>query len=245
MRRLNESRIAALLTEPYGAAFLQSASSRLHVEHGVSVLIALDSDVQIGRITGRVVVVPPDVPHAAHAPGPVVSYAFDPELCPRVAAFAREGHVRAMDGRLGSRLSEVVAAARGALSDPEVLRGAGAEVARILSLARPRPIDRRVARAVEVLRDPEADRAEVIASSRLSGAHLRALFVRDVGVPVRRYVLWRRLLHALARVGPLDLTAAAHAGGFSDLAHFSRTCRRLLGYSPGGLRDGLAAMGPI
>jgi len=34
--------------------------------------------------------------------------------------------------------------------------------------------------------------------------------VRDVGIAMRTYRLWRRLLHALARVGPLDLTAALH-----------------------------------
>lgn len=54
-------------------------------------------------------------------------------------------------------------------------------------------------------------------------------------MPMRRYSLWRRLLHALARVGPVDLTTAAHAGGFADLAHFSRTCRRMLGYAPSEL----------
>jgi len=32
---------------------------------------------------------------------------------------------------------------------------------------------------------------------------------------------------------------AAHAAGFADLAHFSRTCRRLLGASPTGLRQHL------
>jgi AraC-like DNA-binding protein len=35
-----------------------------------------------------------------------------------------------------------------------------------------------------------------------------------------------------------DATTAAHRAGFADLAHFSRTCRRMLGYSPTGLRDG-------
>lgn len=79
----------------------------------------------------------------------------------------------------------------------------------------------------------------VIARTRLSAAHLQALFVRDVGVAMRSYRLWRRLLHALARVGPLDLTAAAHAGGFADLAHLSRTCRRMLGYAPSALRANL------
>jgi AraC-like DNA-binding protein len=100
-------------------------------------------------------------------------------------------------------------------------------------------MDRRIAGLVEALRDPEADRAAAFARTRLSRGHLQELFARDVGIGTRTYLLWRRLLHALARVGPLDLTAAAHAAGFADLAHFSRTTRRMLGYSPSNLRGRL------
>jgi AraC-like DNA-binding protein len=99
--------------------------------------------------------------------------------------------------------------------------------------------DRRVARVVETLRDPAADGADAVARTRLSAAHLQALFARDVGIAMRTYRLWRRLLHGLAHVGPLDLTAAAHAAEFADLAHFSRTCRRMLGYAPSALRANL------
>lgn len=63
--------------------------------------------------------------------------------------------------------------------------------------------------------------------------------VRDVGLPIRTFQLWRRLLAAVAALARLDATSAAHAAGFADLAHFSRTSRRMLGYSPTGLRDKL------
>jgi AraC-like DNA-binding protein len=54
-------------------------------------------------------------------------------------------------------------------------------------------------------------------------------------VRVPTYARWRRLLDALAAFTG-DATAAAHAAGFADLAHFSRTCRQMLGYSPTTLR---------
>ncbi|WP_433932169.1 helix-turn-helix domain-containing protein [Sorangium cellulosum] len=63
--------------------------------------------------------------------------------------------------------------------------------------------------------------------------------MRDVGLPIRTFQLWRRLLVAVAALSRLDATGAAHAAGFADLAHFSRTCRRMLGYSPTELRSGL------
>jgi AraC-like DNA-binding protein len=73
----------------------------------------------------------------------------------------------------------------------------------------------------------------------ISEAHLQELFARDVGTSMRTYRLWHRLLRALRAFSTSDATSAAYAAGFADLAHFSRTCRRLLGYSPTSLRDGV------
>ncbi|HEY0477619.1 MAG TPA: helix-turn-helix domain-containing protein [Kofleriaceae bacterium] len=244
MARLNETRIGALLTEPFGGTFSRSAAASCHAEHGTGVLVGLDADVVIdaggGLVRGRAVIVPPDVPYAASCPGPVVSYTFDPELCPRIAGAARAaGGPRAIDGAAGAYLIGAVVGHRAELARPDVLVGVGEEVRRVLASGPVHGFDRRVARLVETLRDPAADGADAVARTRLSAAHLQALFARDVGIPMRTYRLWRRLLHTLGRVGPLDLTAAAHAGEFADLAHFSRTCRRMLGYAPSALRANL------
>jgi AraC-like DNA-binding protein len=92
---------------------------------------------------------------------------------------------------------------------------------------------------VEALRDPAADGAAAIAGPgcrpricrRCSRGHRHP----DAHVsPVAAAAAPR-----LALVGRLDLTAAAHAGDFADLAHFSRTCRRMLGYPPSVLRENL------
>jgi AraC-like DNA-binding protein len=224
MQRLNESRIGALLTEPFGAAFTKHASSSLHAEHGTALLVGLDAEVTVmtasSTLRGRAVMVPTDTPYAASCPGPTLTYSFDPELCdPPPTTF----------------VVEAVHAHRATLAKADTLSGIGRE----LFAPRTRPIDRRVARLVETLRDPSADRARALAATRLSAAHVQALFARDIGLPIRTYSLWRRLLHALAHVGPLDLTASAHAAGFADLAHFSRTCRRMLGVAPSELRANL------
>ena len=243
MARLNETRISALLTEPLGATFSRSAAASRHTEHGASVLVGLDADVAVHGddrvVRGRAVIVPPDVPHAAHCSGPVVAFAFDPELCPRVAGAARAAGLQALAGAAGARVVGAVVAHRARLARPDVLAGVGHEIGGALADGPAGRIDRRIAQLVEALRDPSADGAAAVARTRLSAAHLQALFARDVGIAMRSYRLWRRLLHGLGRVGPLDLTAAAHAGGFADLAHFSRTCRRMLGYAPSVLRANL------
>jgi AraC-like DNA-binding protein len=46
-------------------------------------------------------------------------------------------------------------------------------------------------------------------------------------------VLWLRLRIAITRVqAGDDLTVAAHAAGFADSAHLTRTCRDMFGLPP-------------
>jgi AraC-like DNA-binding protein len=55
-------------------------------------------------------------------------------------------------------------------------------------------------------------------------------------MPLRTYVLWRRLLHVwtLLMQGE-SLSAAAHGAGFADSAHLSRTARTMFGLPPSAL----------
>ncbi len=70
----------------------------------------------------------------------------------------------------------------------------------------------------------------------LSTSRLTHLFSRQVGLPLRRYVLWRRLIAAVGEVAAgADLTTAAYAAGFSDSAHLTRTCREIFGLAPSAL----------
>ena len=52
-------------------------------------------------------------------------------------------------------------------------------------------------------------------------------------MPFRRYRAWQRLRAAIREVaGGSSLTAAAHAAGFADQAHFTRSFRRTFGAPP-------------
>ena len=77
----------------------------------------------------------------------------------------------------------------------------------------------------------------------LSPSRFLHLFTTSIGVPLRPYVLWLRLpcgARELAR--GKSVAGAAHAAGFSDAAHFTRTFRRMIGASPRQvLQRGLAA----
>lgn len=66
--------------------------------------------------------------------------------------------------------------------------------------------------------------------SRLSSDRFRHLFADQMGLPYKRYVLWRRLrLASTYLMEGQDVTTAAHAAGFSDAAHFARTIKSTFG----------------
>ena len=246
MERLNESRIGAVITDAFAVRASTTTASTPHAQHGGGLLVGLDGDVTVtepGRasVSGRVVVVPPHQEHAVLSPGPTLGLLYDPELAPHVAGYSRlRGGAFPLEGRLADRLGAALTAHRASLSRPDVLAGLARECSDWLAREAPRrEPDRRVAHVLEALRDPSADPRLAVTRTRLSPAHLRALFVRDVGLPIRTFQLWRRLLVAVAASARLDATSAAHFAGFADLAHFSRTCRRMLGYSPTALRSGL------
>ncbi|WNG35590.1 helix-turn-helix transcriptional regulator [Archangium violaceum] len=246
MERLNESRIGAVHTDAFAVRASTSTVSTFHAQHGTAILVGLDNDVTVTvadreHVRGRVVVVPPHLPHAVVSPGPTLGLLYDPERAPHVAGYSRSrGGAFPLEGRLAARFGAAMAAHRASLPRPDVLDGLAREYATWLSKEPSRHApDRRVAQVLEALRDPTTDRRLVVANTGLAQAHLQALFVRDVGLPIRTFQLWRRLLVAVAALARLDATSAAHAAGFADLAHFSRTSRRMLGYSPTGLRDNL------
>ena len=73
----------------------------------------------------------------------------------------------------------------------------------------------------------------------LSESRLQHVFREQVGVPIRRYLLWHRYLTALSLLADgFPVTDAAHAAGFADGAHLSRTAVRMNGYTPREMQYG-------
>jgi len=71
----------------------------------------------------------------------------------------------------------------------------------------------------------------------LSPSRLMHVFTASIGIPLRPYLAWLRVQRAaVAIVNGNSLTDAAHAAGFADAAHMSRTFRRMLGAAPSRLR---------
>jgi AraC-like DNA-binding protein len=125
----------------------------------------------------------------------------------------------------------------------DAVRAACTQLVQDISRTAPRePSDPRVLAAVEYIRgrvDQPVSLAEVARAANLSPGRFRHLFVEQTGMPLRTYVLWRRLLHVWTLIMKGEsLSNAAHAAGFADSAHLSRTARTMFGLPPSLLQMG-------
>ena len=125
--------------------------------------------------------------------------------------------------------------------DPEKVKSICLQLVRDLAQASSRePTDLRVLAAIQYIQD-RVDQSirleEVAAAANLSASRFRHLFVAETGMPLRTYLLWRRLLHVwtLLMQGK-TLSQAAHASGFADSAHLSRTARTMFGLPPSAMQ---------
>lgn len=100
-------------------------------------------------------------------------------------------------------------------------------------------LDVRLVKAVRMI-DEEPQRfprlADAARLAQLSPTRFHALFRKSLGIPYRRYRLWRRMAIAVQRAASGDsLTGAAIDSGFSSSAHFSTAFRAMFGLAPSQL----------
>jgi len=219
-----------------------------HSHHAIQVTVGLDGpighrepDSGWGIYGGAIVA--PDVEHELDPRGSLLAVLFvDPET--------REGRwlgrsLRAPISEIREgRLDEVVAVLREIWEEPSDAPETAAlihSVTRRLCVGPPPPyvLDDRIVQALETIRRMDTKKISldsVAKSVFLSPSRFAHLFTAQVGLPFRRYLLWRRLTRALIAVGRgSTLSAAAHATGFSDSAHLTRTCYQMLGQPPSTL----------
>jgi AraC-like DNA-binding protein len=96
--------------------------------------------------------------------------------------------------------------------------------------------DERILRAVKYVNDhlsAPISLKQVAGVACLSPSRFRHLFVEQTGMGLRQYILWRRFVSVWEyRMSGASLSTAAHAAGFADSAHLTRTSRRMIGIPP-------------
>ena len=80
---------------------------------------------------------------------------------------------------------------------------------------------------------------EAAALAFLSPTRFSHLFKQQVGLPFKRYMLWRKLTRAMLVIGRgRTIATAAHAADFADAAHLTRTFYQMFGRAPSVMMRG-------
>lgn len=217
----------------------------LHSHHAIQVVLCLEGAVRLH--TGDEewkpyagVIVGADVPHSFDGSGAIIVLMFmDPET--REGAWLRKTLREPVTPLPDQHLERCRDGLKLFSGDPLEETAAADLIASVIRNLRIGPLPRggmdpRISAALETIRGMDASRIrleEVAKTVFLSPSRFTHLFREEVGVPFRRYVLWRKFTRAVLLIGRgATLSAAAHLSGFADSAHLTRTGYQMFGVAP-------------
>jgi len=223
----------------------------LHSHHAIQIFLSLDEAAAIRTTRGawqeaRGIIVRPDVEHSFDARGARGALLFvDPESSEGVwlQSVLTQEITLAPTTRLERCLAELSAFCERPLESMEVGDLVRHCVQAFCAGAPPsRRLDARIStvlkkiREADELRMPLEDAAGLI---HLSPGRFAHLFKDQLGLPFRRYMLWRKLTRAMLAIGrEANIAAAAHASDFADAAHLTRTFHQMFGIPPSVMMKG-------
>ncbi len=216
-----------------------------HAHHAIQIVLALEGAIAVCGSdqrwrTGRGIMVGPDIEHSYDSCDALAAMLFvDPESTEGVCLRS------SLRGELALIPDQRVAACAGELrrfhEHPLESIEVGALIrhcVQTLSTGTPpaRRLDSRVTGVLRKIREADDLRMSLetaAATAFLSPSRFAHLFKQQLGLPFRRYLLWRKLTRAMLEIGRAGtVTAAAHAADFSDAAHLTRTFCQMFGIPP-------------
>ena len=222
-----------------------------HEHHAIQIVFAIDGEVGIKGKRGdwrmcRGAIVRQDVVHSFNANGALEAMLFvDPESAEGVwLQSALRDDITVVPEK---RLVQPVEALQKFIDQP--LESIGVQeiiklcVQSLCAGAPPsRRLDQRVSRVLTAIRGSDELRMSIddaAAMAFLSPSRFAHLFKQQVGLPFRRYMLWRKLTRAMLIIGrEKTISTAAHEADFADAAHLTRTFYQMVGLAPSVLMQG-------
>jgi AraC family transcriptional regulator len=222
-----------------------------HSHHAIQIVVAIDGDMAIKGArgdwrTGRGIIVRHDVEHSYDGKGALGAMIFvDPESYEGVwlqTALADDITVvpELRAGVCAAPLRTFVERPFEAMEMGDLIRHC---VGSLCAGAPPsRRLDERVTRVLAAIQGSDDLRMSIedaAAMAFLSPSRFAHLFKQQVGLPFRRYMLWRKLTRAMLAIGKeRTIAAAAHASDFADAAHLTRTFYQMFGIPPSVMMRG-------
>lgn len=237
-----------------GCAFIGSSSAvtAVHRHQAIQLVYGTDAEVRLGWsvegpwVSGRLLLVASHQPHImdATAVSLGVTMFIEPETVEgrALAALCPPEGITALDptpaaGAL-AELFERFLARRG---DAAISESARRVVTLLTDGVEPRQAtNERIVRALAWLNEHIREQVtldQVAAAVFLSPSRFRHLFVQEMGMGLRPWLLWRRFMRTWGMImDGATISRAAHEAGFADAAHFTRTSNRMIGVAPSGFR---------
>jgi AraC family transcriptional regulator len=222
-----------------------------HSHHAIQIFLAVDGAAAIRETggewrEGQGVIVRPDVEHSFNARGATGALLFvDPESTEGawLQSLLAEDITIAPAARLQGCLAELRAFYERPLEAMDASDLVRHCVRAFCTGAPPsRRLDPRVTTVLKKIRESDDLRMSVenaAALVHLSAGRFQHLFKDQLGLPFRRYMLWRKLTRAMLAIGRHSTIAdAAHASDFADAAHLTRTFHQMFGIPPSVLMRG-------
>lgn len=222
-----------------------------HAHHALQITISFDGRFSIREAQGawreaRGLIVRPDVEHVFNAQGHAGAMLFvDPESSEGawLASALTEDITTVPEARVDACVGELKTVWERPLEGMEI----GDLVRHVVQALCPgvvpnRKLDPRIASVLKRIRDTDDLRLSLEAAAEmahLSPGRFAHLFSDELGLPFRRYMLWRKVTRAMLAMGTeRTIAAAAQRGDFADAAHLTRTFAQMFGITPSALMRG-------
>lgn len=222
-----------------------------HAHHALQVTLSFEGPLAVREAgsewrEARGLIVRPDVEHAFNARGQTGAMLFvDPESSEGrwLAAALTEDVTQVPEARVEGCVGELRALWERPIEGMEV----GALVRHCIQALSPgampaHKLDPRIGTVLQAIRATQDLRISLEAAAErvhLSPGRFAHLFKEELGLPFRRYMLWRKVTRAMLAMGrERTIAAAAQQGDFADAAHLTRTFARMFGMNPSVLMRG-------
>ena len=222
-----------------------------HAHHAIQVVIAIEGEMAIRGKRGDwqttpALIVRPDVEHSFDARGMLGAMLFvDPESIEGAwLLMALQKDITLVPA---ARVTGCAAELKKFHADPFDSMEVRALIKHCIQslctgVAPSRRLDPRVTRVLDAIRKSDELRMSIEDAAdlaNLSPSRFAHLFKQQVGLPFRRYLLWRKLARAMVMIGRQQtISNAAHAADFADAAHLTRTFYQMFGMPPSMLMRG-------
>jgi AraC-like DNA-binding protein len=222
-----------------------------HEHHAIQIVLTVEGSIGIARNgvdwqMASGVIVRPDVVHSYNGNGAVGAMMFvDPESTEGawLSASLRDDITIVPEARIERCAAEMRKFLENPLDSLEIGVLMRRCVHALCAGAPPsRTLDARVTKVLAAIRQSDDLRMSIedaAAMVFLSPSRFAHLFKQQVGLPFRRYMLWRKLTRAMMVIGrERTISTAAHEADFADAAHLTRTFYQMFGIPPSVMMRG-------